>query len=124
MAASAALRGIADALSATAGGTVGGLIGGLSRDPANILRGRAVGAALGPQVVERGAEYVAGKIRSKRKTSSKQKARARTQKKAMATVQTRARKKNGKFKKGWDQSRLMRAMHSECRKLEKKKRRS
>ena len=115
MAASAALRRIADGLSASAGSVIGGALGGLTKDPMNIYRGRAVGAALAPQIIERGAMNIAKKV--KRAKSSKK--RDKSMSKAMKTVNARARTKAGKIKKGWDQAKIMKAAHKECRRLMK-----
>jgi len=117
MAAAAMMRRIADGLSAGAGGTIGAALGGLTRDPMNVHRGRAIGAAVAPSIIERGSLAIAGKVKQSR--SRKTKKRDKTMSKAMKKVSKKARLKSGKMKKGWSQSRIMREAHKECKRMMK-----
>jgi len=101
------MRSVADVLARGAGGYIGGAIGG--------PRGAAVGGHLGPEIIERGALGVARAVKKKR--STKQRKRDRAQKRAMKSTQARARTSKGSMKKGWSQSRIMKEMHKECKRL-------
>lgn len=101
------MRQVADSLAAGAGSVVGGRLFG--------PRGAAVGADIAPYLVERGALAVADKVKAKRKQSPKQKARAKKMSKAMKMLTPRAKKKDGTFKRGWDQRRIMREAHRMCK---------
>lgn len=110
-----ALREVADVLSMAAGAELGMLIGG--------PQGALIGRSIGPAVVETGAlalHQALGSPLSKKKRTSKQVRRARTMSKAMKKTNGKARKKDGSFKKGWSQSRVMKDAHKECHRRMKK----
>ena len=104
------LSNIADGLAATAGSAVGGRLGGAG--------GAAIGRAVAPELIEAGALGIHRQVKKRR--SPKSRARGKLQSKAMKKVQSRARTKKGKLRKGWDQSRIMREMHKECRRMMKR----
>jgi len=108
------LRGTADALSELVGGYVGGRIGG----PA----GARIGADVAPVLIEHGAMAVAETVKKKRTRAQKKK--SGELKKHLKTANSKARKKNGDFKKGWNQSRVMREAHRLCGHKHKRKKRS
>lgn len=105
----------ADALAGTAGAVVGGGLGTLAAarlgDPSLIARGRVAGAVTAPQLVERAALAVRDKV----KQSRKQKKRSKMLSKNLATVNKKARKKDGSLKKGWSQRRIMQTAHRMCK---------
>jgi hypothetical protein len=80
-------------------------------DPSHVARMRLAGAALAPQLVERAAIG----IRDKVKQSRKQKKRSKMLSKNLATVNKKARKKDGSLKKGWSQRRIMQTAHRMCK---------
>lgn len=104
--AAVALREVADVLAMAAGAELGMLIGGPS--------GALVGRAIGPEVIESGALAIGRAVKKKPKRSKPQTKRARTMSRAMKTTNGKARKKDGSFKKGWSQSRIMKEAHKEC----------
>ena len=112
MAASAYLRGIADQLAGFAGGTIGAAIGARRGKP---MEGALIGRTLAPRIIETGALAIAEKIRKPRKQSSSQKKRSKKMSKALSKANSKAKKKNGDFKKGWNQSRLMKEAHRLCK---------
>ena len=111
----AVMRRTADALAGGAGAVVGAGLGGLAAartgDPTLIQRGRIAGAMIAPNLIEKTALG----IRDKVKQSKKQKKRSKMLSKNLATVNKRARKKNGALKKGWSQKRIMQTAHRMCK---------
>lgn len=109
------MRKAADTLAGTAGAVVGAGLGGLmtarTGDPSWVARGRVAGAVVAPKLVE---ETALG-IRDKLKRTKKQKARDKKLSKAMKTANGMGRKKNGEWKKGWDNSRVMTTAHRMCK---------
>ena len=55
-----------------------------------------------------------GREKAVRKTSAKQKRRAKMMSKSMKAIRSKAYKKNGQLKKGWSQSRIMKEAHKDC----------
>lgn len=109
------MRRAADSLAGGAGAVVGAGLGGLmtarTGDPSHVARMRALGALAAPRLVE----DTALAIRDKVKQSRKQKKRSKMLSKNLATVNKRARKKNGALKKGWSQKRIMQTAHRMCK---------
>ena len=110
MAASAYLRGIADQLAGFAGGTIGAAIGARRGKP---MEGSLIGRTLAPRIIETGALAIADKIKKKR--SRKQKGRDKRMSNAMSKAISKAKLKNGSWRKGWNQSRLMKEAHRLCK---------
>lgn len=112
------MRRAADTLAGGAGAVVGGALGTQAflrtGDPSMIARGRVAGAAVAPQLVERGAFAIRDVVKKKRKQTSRQKARSKRMSKAMKKARSKAKLKNGSWRKGWDQSRMMREAHRLC----------
>jgi len=111
----AVMKRAADALAGGAGAVVGAGLGSLAAtrvgDPSLVQRGRIAGAMMAPQLIERGALA----IRDKVKQSRKQKKRSKMLSKNLATVNKKARKKDGSLKKGWTQSKIMKTAHRMCK---------
>lgn len=108
MAAAAVMRQVADSLSSGVGQLIGTRVAG----PA----GGALGAAIAPDIIERGSLAVAKQVkRRSRKTARRAKAMSR----AMMKVNKKARLKSGKMKKGWSQGKIMRESHKECKRMMK-----
>lgn len=108
------MRRAADSLAGGAGAVVGGALGSAmtarTGDPSHVARMRTLGAVTAPRIIEQTALG----IRDKVKQSRKQKRRSKNMSKAMKKANAKARKKNGDFKKGWDNGRLMREAHRLC----------
>lgn len=100
------MKSTADELAQFAGGVIGARIGGPS--------GRLIGSAIAPTIIEKGALGIRDVVKSKKKQSAGQKRRSRNMSKAMKTASSRARLKNGNFRKGWDQKRLMKLANKLC----------
>jgi len=109
------MRRAADSLAGGAGAVVGGALGSAmtarTGDPSHIARMRTAGALAAPRLIENTALA----IRDKVKQSKKQKKRSKMLSKNLATVNKRARKKNGALKKGWSQKRIMQTAHRMCK---------
>jgi len=110
--AAVALREVADVLAMTAGAELGMLIGG--------PQGALVGRAIAPEVIESGALAISRAVKKKQKRTRRQTKRSRAMARAMKAVNGKARKKDGSFKKGWSQSRIMKDAHKECHRRMKK----
>ena len=111
------MRRAADSLSAGAGAVIGTGIGTLAAsrtgNPALIQQGRVAGAALAPQIIERGALAIRDKV--KRRQTKSQKSRSKRMSKAMKKANSKGRLKNGNYRKGWDAKRIMREAHRLCK---------
>lgn len=112
MAASAYLRGIADQLAGFAGGTVGAIIGTRRGKP---VEGALLGRTIAPRLVESAALGIADVVKRKRKQSRGQKARSKKMSTAMKKANSKAKLKNGSWRKGWNQKRLMKEAHRLCK---------
>jgi hypothetical protein len=82
-------------------------------DPSWVARGRVAGATLAPSLIEEGALRIADKVKPKQ--SRKQRKRSKNLSKALKEASKKARKKNGDFRNGWDQKRLMSTAHRMCK---------
>ena len=100
------MKSTADELAQFAGGVIGARIGG--------PQGRLIGAAIAPEIIERGALAIRDVVKKKRKQTAGQKRRSRNMSKAMKKASSRARLKNGDFRKGWNQKRLMQLANKLC----------
>jgi hypothetical protein len=100
------MKSTADELAQFAGGVIGARIGGPS--------GRLIGAAVAPTIIERGALAIRDVIKKPRKQSPAQKRRSKNMSKAMTKANEKAKLKNGSWRKGWNQKRLMEYAHKVC----------
>jgi len=100
------MKSTADELASFAGGVIGARIGG--------PQGRLIGAAVAPTIIERGALAIRDVVKSKRKQSAAQKRRSRNMSKAMSKANGKAKLKNGSWRRGWNQKRLMEYAHKVC----------
>ena len=101
------MRSTADDLASFAGGVIGGRIAG--------PRGTLIGQELAPRIIEQGALKIASSVKRKRRQTKGQKKRSRAMSTAMKKASSKAKIKNGKFRKGWNQSRMMKYAHKICR---------
>ena len=100
------MKSTADELAQFAGGVIGARIGGPS--------GRLIGSAIAPTIIEKGALAIRDVVKKKRKQTSGQKKRSKSMSKAMKKASSRARLKDGSFRKGWNQKRLMKYANKVC----------
>lgn len=110
----------ADALAGGAGAVVGGSLGGLmtarTGDPRHVTRGTVAGSLLAPHIIETGALAIRDKVKRKRRQTKSQRDRSRKLSKAMSQANKKARKKDGSFRNGWNQKKLMQTAHRLARK--------
>jgi hypothetical protein len=110
--ASLVMRQTADRLANFAGGIVGGAVGARRGKP---MEGAAIGSALAPRLIEEGAFAIRDFVKKPRKQTKGQKSRSKRMSSAMKKASSRARLKNGNFRAGWNQKKLMQTAHRLCK---------